>query len=171
MKSLHKIALGGGCHWCTEAVFQSLIGVHNVEQGFVASNGVNETFSEAVIVHYDETEISLKDLISIHLNTHESTSDHSMRSKYRSAVYAFQEKEIEKVEQLLIELQDDFEKMLVTRVYPFRAFKPSAQMFHGYYYSNTEKPFCKRYIAPKLNVLFEKFSKHLNENLESKVTV
>lgn len=171
MKSLHKIALGGSCHWCTEAVFQSLRGVHNVEQGFVASNGVNDTFSEAVIVHYDETEISLKNLISIHLHTHESTSDHSMRGKYRSAVYVFQDKKIENVEQILIELQNDFEKMLVTRVYPFRTFKPSDEMFHEYYYSNTEKPFCKRYITPKLNVLLKKFSKYLNEKLQSKVTV
>ncbi len=122
MESSHKIALGGGCHWCTEAVFQSLKGVNKVEQGFVASNGVNDTYSEAVIVHYDKTEISLKDLISIHLYTHESTSDHSMRGKYRSAVYVFQEKEIEKAAQILIELQDDFEKMLVTCVYPFKAF-------------------------------------------------
>lgn len=164
----HKIALGGGCHWCTEAVFQSLKGVQKVEQGFVASNGTNETFSEAVIVHYDEADISLKDLISIHLHTHESTSDHSMRDKYRSAVYVFQEKVIEKVEQILMELQDDFEKKLVTRVYPFRTFKPSDEMFHNYYLSNTDKPFCKKYIDPKLKLLLEKFSEHLNKRLIAK---
>jgi peptide-methionine (S)-S-oxide reductase len=167
MKSFRKIALGGGCHWCTEAVFQSLKGVSLVEQGFVASNGVNDTFSEAVIVHYDESEISSKDLISIHLHTHESTSGHSMRNKYRSAVYVFQESEIKKVKQILKELQGDFEKTIITRAYLFRAFKFSDEMFHSYYYSNTEKPFCKRYIAPKLKLLLEKFSKHVSATLES----
>ena len=82
-----KIALGGGCHWCTEAVFQSLIGVERVEQGYVASTGNNNSFSEAVIVHFNTERISLKTLIEIHLHTHKSTSNHSLRERYRSAVY------------------------------------------------------------------------------------
>ncbi|SDX82583.1 peptide-methionine (S)-S-oxide reductase [Flavobacterium degerlachei] len=77
-----KIALGGGCHWCTEAVFQSLLGVVKVEQGYVASIGDNSSFSEGVIVYFNSEEISLKTLIEIHLHTHKSTSNHSMRSKY-----------------------------------------------------------------------------------------
>ncbi|WP_343065456.1 peptide-methionine (S)-S-oxide reductase [Arenibacter arenosicollis] len=86
METNQKIAFGGGCHWCTEAVYQSLKGVEVVEQGFVASKGEESFFSEAVIVHYDPKSIALKDLILIHLYTHKSTSDHSMRNKYRSAI-------------------------------------------------------------------------------------
>ncbi|MEL6919372.1 MAG: peptide-methionine (S)-S-oxide reductase, partial [Bacteroidota bacterium] len=71
-----KIAFGGGCHWCTEAVFQSLRGVTLVEQGFVASTGEHKTFSEAVIVHYDDKAISKEDLIAVHLHTHKSTAAH-----------------------------------------------------------------------------------------------
>ena len=91
MKELTQIAFGGGCHWCTEAVFQSLIGVSQVEQGFVASIDENSGFSEAVIVHFDAAKISLAVLIEIHLHTHKSTVNHSMRAKYRSAVYTFSE--------------------------------------------------------------------------------
>ena len=49
--NLNKIALGGSCHWCTEAVFQSLLGVKKVEQGYVASTNENSSFSEAIVVH------------------------------------------------------------------------------------------------------------------------
>tara|TARA_R110002124_G_scaffold5301_2_gene33250 strand:+ start:1258 stop:1443 length:186 start_codon:yes stop_codon:yes gene_type:complete len=50
MEGISKIALGGGCHWCTEAVFQSLKGVQHVAQGYVASTVDNTCFSEAVII-------------------------------------------------------------------------------------------------------------------------
>jgi len=84
-----KIGLGGGCHWCTEAVFQALRGVERVEQGFIRSTAPHDGWSEAVIVHFDPAVIDLKTLIEVHLRTHASTSEHSMRGKYRSAVYAF----------------------------------------------------------------------------------
>ena len=93
---LVKVGFGGGCHWCTEAVFQSLIGVEKVEQGWVASTEKNKNFSEAVVVHFDVKEINLKILIEIHLRTHKSTSNHSMRTKYRSAVYYFSHQQKEK---------------------------------------------------------------------------
>lgn len=79
METIHRIAFGGGCHWCTEAVYNSLKGIISVEQGFVASEGEESSFSEAVIVRYDPINISLEDLILIHLYTHKSTSNHSMR--------------------------------------------------------------------------------------------
>ena len=84
-----KIALGGGCHWCTEAVFQSLKGVEKVEQGFVAPLQDLNSYSEAVIVHYNADLISLKDLIEVHLDTHKSTSNHSFRKKYRFGYLRF----------------------------------------------------------------------------------
>ena len=59
---LTKVAFGGGCHWCTEAVFQSLKGVEKVEQGFVASVAKNSSFSEAVIVHFQTEIIALKNI-------------------------------------------------------------------------------------------------------------
>lgn len=88
---MRKVGFGGGCHWCTEAVFQSLVGVIKVEQGFIAPLEVRNAFSEAVVVHFNQDEIGLKNLIEIHLRTHNSTSAHSMRDKYRSAIYAFDE--------------------------------------------------------------------------------
>ena len=160
-----KIGLGGGCHWCTEAVFQSLKGVHKVEQGFVASDGAYSSFSEAVIVHFDEMIISLKNLISIHLHTHESTSQHSMRNKYRSAVYHFNDKDQISSTQILKEVQKDFDKKIITGVFSFREFKPSDEMSRDYYFSDTEKPFCTTYITPKLKLLLSQFSEHVNKKV------
>ena len=155
---MEKIGLGGGCHWCTEAIFQSLKGVTKVEQGFIAPRGNGASFSEAVIVHYHKEHIDLGDIIEIHLHTHKSTSEHSMRNKYRSAIYAFDEESRKKSLSILEDLQKDFDKKLITKVLRFYGFKPSATQFHNYYYENPGKPFCETYISPKLKVLFKKFS-------------
>ena len=160
---MEKIGLGGGCHWCTEAVFQSLKGVTKVEQGFISPKGNENSFSEAVVVHYNTMLIGLKDLIEIHLYTHKSTSNHSMRNKYRSAIYAFNGKSMEKSLSILKDLQKDFDHKLITKPFYFGKFKPSDNRFHNYYYNNPEKPFCETYISPKLKLLLNKFSKFLDK--------
>ncbi|MEX0290926.1 MAG: peptide-methionine (S)-S-oxide reductase [Flavobacteriaceae bacterium] len=156
--NIATIALGGSCHWCTEALFQSLIGVCLVEQGYVASGAVYDTFSEAVVVHFNKELITLKNLIEIHLHTHKCTSRHSMRAKYRSAIYTYDDTQAEEAKSILIALQKDFEDHIITEVLPFKAFKLSEERFHNYYYSNPEKPFCENYINPKLQLLQQRFS-------------
>lgn len=157
METINKIAFGGGCHWCTEAVFLSLKGVRAVEQGFIAAKEPLSSFSEAVIVSYDEEQLSLKDLITVHLQTHNSTANHALRTKYRSAVYVFKTSGITEVKEILILLQKDFIDPLITQVLLYMDFKPSEAQFHNYYYSNPEKPFCETYIIPKLNKLSQYF--------------
>lgn len=164
MQKTHKIGFGGGCHWCTEAVFQSLKGVNKVAQGFIAPKENDTALSEAVIVRYDAALINLKDLVEIHLHTHNSTSAHSMRDKYRSAIYAFDEETVADASVILEELQYDFERQLVTKVYLFGTFKPSDVQFHNYYYSNPEKPFCETYISPKLGLLMKQFSNFVEKD-------
>jgi len=158
---LTKIAFGGGCHWCTEAVFQGLIGVEKVAQGWVSSTEKNDAFSEAVVVFFDAEKIDLKRLIEIHLNTHKSTSNHSMRTKYRSAIYYFSEHQKEKSIEVVKKLQSKFEYKIITKVLEFSGFKPSAEEFQNYYKKNPKKPFCKKYISPKLQFLSNNFSSSL----------
>nr|WP_298999279.1 peptide-methionine (S)-S-oxide reductase [uncultured Allomuricauda sp.] len=156
-----KIGLGGGCHWCTEAVFSSLKDVIQVEQGFIGSKE-KPPFSEAVIVHYDKTKISLKDLIEIHLYTHKSSSNHSMRNKYRSAIYTFNAEDFKKSNDILEGLKKEFTNDLITQVLHFESFKPSEEQFQDYYYTDSEKPFCTTYIVPKLSFLMKKYVKLTN---------
>tara|TARA_R100000935_G_scaffold8302_7_gene17475 strand:- start:105092 stop:105595 length:504 start_codon:yes stop_codon:yes gene_type:complete len=155
-----KIAVGGGCHWCTEAIFQSLKGVQKVEQGYVASVGEAGAFSEAVIVHFNAEEIPLSVLIEIHLYTHKSTVAHSMRTKYRSAVYTFSEAQKKIVKEILQKLQQDFTENLITEVLPFQSFKASRAEITNYYLKNPKKPFCERFIEPKLEVLRKKYESY-----------
>jgi len=170
--SLDKVGFGGGCHWCTEAVFQSLIGAEKVEQGWIASEGEASTFSEAVIVHFDASRISLEVLIEIHLHTHKSTSEHSMRKKYRSAIYYFDAEQHETVNRLLNDFQTKFNDRLITQILPYIRFRPSGMEIENYYFKNPKKPFCKSFIDPKLKLLLSTFStvtdkeklKHLNPN-------
>jgi peptide-methionine (S)-S-oxide reductase len=161
---LTKIAFGGGCHWCTEAVFQALIGVEKVAQGWVASKEKNTTFSEAVVVHFNTEKIALEILIEVHLLTHKSTSNHSMRNKYRSAVYYFSEHQKEESEKIITTLQSNFEQNIITQILEFKAFKASSEAFQNYYLSNPDKPFCEKYINPKLSIIKTSFSQQIKKN-------
>ena len=167
MKNFRKIGLGGGCHWCTEAIFQAVNGVQKVEQGYIASEGEASDFSEAVIVHYDPKMVNLERLLKIHLHTHNSTSDHSFRKKYRSAVYYFSSEEEIAVKNLLEKLQQDFERTLITESLPLRKFKLSRESIQNYYRKNPDAPFCKRYIEPKLERMREKYPELKIKNINS----
>ena len=157
-KQSAKIGFGGGCHWCTEAVFQHVLGVQRVEQGWIASVGSDAAFSEAVIVHFDPEIVPLAVLVEIHLRTHQSTKRHSMRTKYRSAIYIFFDGQREEVMALLKVLQNEFEEELITKVMPFQGFKGSGEELRNYYLQNPRKPFCETYINPKLIMLIEKYA-------------
>lgn len=161
-KSMSKIGLGGSCHWCTEAIFQSLKGVENVQQGWIRSIE-SPTFSEAVIVHFDTNTIDHNAIIDIHLKTHSSSSNHTMRDKYRSAIYAFDSNQFQLYEQTLNQLQNQFENNLITKVLHFESFKINTENYLDYYRKNPEKPFCKNIIRPKLTKLKKEFSLYIKE--------
>ncbi len=159
----NMIGLGGSCHWCTEAVFQSLIGVSNVRQGWISSKE-HPSLSEAIIVSFDDNAIDLSVLIEIHLRTHSSTSSHSMREKYRSAVYCYSEDQFQTCTQILTSLQSEFSKQLITQVLHFDSFKLNSDNYLDYYYKNPDKPFCKNVIDPKLTKLKKEFSKYVKNS-------
>ena len=158
MISRAQIGFGGSCHWCTEAIFLSLKGVSIVQQGWIASNGINTSFSEGVIVVYDAEVISLQTLIEIHLHTHSCTSDHSMRSKYRSAVYTFDEEQREIALTKIESLQKEFPDSIITQVLTCIEFKLNTEDFLNYYFSRPEKPFCENIVNPKLRLLMKQFA-------------
>ncbi len=150
-----QMGFGGGCHWCTEAVFRAVKGVLDVKQGWIASTQPNNEFSEAVLVAFNTDVVSIAELIRIHLHTHSSTSDHSMRKKYRSAIYYFDNAQKKVIENYLNAFQSEFDAPIITKVLPFESFKLSEETYQNYYEKNPEKPFCKLYIDPKLKRIKE----------------
>ena len=171
---IKKAGFGGGCHWCTEAVFSALKGVLSVQQGWLASDDDTTYFSEGVIVKYDTDVITLNVLMAVHLYTHSSTANHSMRGKYRSAVYTFLEEDIPFAKAAIEELQKDFDQPIITEVLTYADFKLNREDSLNYYFSDPEKPFCKSYIDPKLQLLLQQFSEvtdadkltHLKQNTD-----
>jgi len=162
---LHRVGFGGGCHWCTEAVFLSLVGVQKVEQGFIAAPPPDDNPSEAVRIRFDTTLIDIKTLVEVHLHTHASTSTHSMRSKYRSAIYTFDEQQQLACKRILRDLQPEFAQPLITRVLPFVRFVESDARYHHYYASNPDKPFCETWIRPKLQLIQRQFADNCSSDL------
>ncbi len=156
---MKKAGFGGGCHWCTEAVFESLIGVTDVAQGWIASDGDHSDFSEAVLIEFDPNEIAFEVLINIHLHTHRSTSNHSFRHKYRSAVYTFSKDDASEAKLALERLQNQFEAPVITKVLPYKSFQLNREEALRYYTSDPTRPFCQTYINPKLQLLKKQFSK------------
>ncbi|GGF32869.1 peptide-methionine (S)-S-oxide reductase [Echinicola rosea] len=162
---LQQIGFGGGCHWCTEAVFQHLKGVHLVKQGWIANRAEQATFSEAVLVDYDPAIIPLSVLVEAHLITHSSTSLHGMRKKYRSAVYVLDSCQKMSVREIIKHLQPKFDKPLIVQTLDFGGFRDNEEHFKNYYLNKPEAPFCGQYIQPKLALLQERLGEYFSPPL------
>ena len=115
--------------------------------------------SEAVIVHFDPQKIDLKVLIAIHLHSHSATSNHTMREKYRSAIYTFTDDQYYASQKLLNEFQEEFDGKLITHVHKFMAFRQNQEDYLNYYAKNPNKPFCQNVINPKLMALRKRFGR------------
>lgn len=144
-------------------MFESLLGITYVNQGWIASSGDNSDYSEAVEVSFDPSVISLSELIEIHLHTHASRSNHSMRGKYRSAIYAYDDSQFKQATNSLDRLRASFDDPLITRVYGFESFKKNRAELTNYFYSAPDRPFCQSYIEPKLKLLMVRFNRHVNK--------
>ena len=162
--TVKRIGLSGSCYWCTEAIFLSLRGVTKVEQGWLSSVADDDWFSEGIIVTFMPDVLSLKNLIAIHLHTHSCTKVHTMRDKYRSAVYAMEPYQNTEIKHNLALLQDEFELPLITRAYTFNQFKASDESMQNYYYSDPQRPFCEKIISPKLKKLLDNHAHLMNKD-------
>ena len=97
------------------------------------------------------------------MHTHKSGSNHSMRSKYRSAIYTFSQEQQKEAEVLLDKIKVEFDYTIITQILSFCSFKESDALFKNYYYKNPEKPFCETFINPKLSFLLKEYSAFIHK--------
>ncbi|KQC33178.1 peptide methionine sulfoxide reductase [Nonlabens sp. YIK11] len=153
MKTTQTLGLGGGCHWCTEAVFQQLKGVSNVRQGYIKSESPIDSWSEAILLDIDPAMVSFEKILDVHLATHASTVAHQRRSEYRSAVYVMNDAQMEEVKVVMSSLSRKRNKKYITQILPFADFKASRESIQDYYRTRPDAPFCVKYIEPKLEIV------------------
>lgn len=176
----HEIAVfGGGCFWCTEAIFNSLKGVTSVLPGYSGGTVRNPTYeqvsegttghAEATKVEFDPSVISYDDLLAVFFNTHDPTTlnrqGNDVGTQYRSVIFYTTPEQKEKAEALIKEINDSkaFDKPVVTEVVPLAEFFKAEDYHMKYYESHKDQPYCEIIIAPKLEKLEKKFAELLKQ--------
>ncbi|WP_407332528.1 peptide-methionine (S)-S-oxide reductase [Enterovibrio sp. 27052020O] len=149
------LAVSGTCYWCMEAVFSSLRGVSDVEQGFVKSK--DGRYVEAAVFRIDESITRLEDIVSVHLATHSSTANHSARKKYPSAIYPMESNRLGQCDFAIGLAAKAYSEAVITQAKPFVAFYPNPNTQQHYFWRQPDKPFCQNTILPKLKALAVRF--------------
>lgn len=165
---------GGGCFWCTEAVFAQLKGVVSVMPGYAGGTTANPTYeqvctgntghAEVTRVEYDPARISYNDLLAVFFATHDPTSLNrqgaDVGTEYRSAIFYTTDDQKRAAESLIEQLNgsDPGGKRIVTEVVPLSAFYAAENYHREYYRNNSLAPYCQIVIDPKLRKLHKQFS-------------
>lgn len=158
--------LGGGCFWCTEAVFLEVRGVEKVESGYSGGHVPNPTYrqvcsettghAEVVQVTFDPGVISYRDVLEVFFATHDPTTLNrqgaDVGTQYRSAVFYHDEQQKKVAEEVIADLgsQGIWDDPIVTEVVPFEEFYVAEGYHQNYFASNGYQPYCQVIIAPKV---------------------
>ncbi len=177
-KNFEKATLGGGCFWCTEAVYLELNGVINVMPGYSGGHVKNPSYkevcaettghAEVVQITFDPEVISFSEILEVFFITHDPTTlnrqGNDVGTQYRSAVFYHSEKQKEVAEKViqLFEEEKVYEELIVTEVTEFDKFYPAEDYHVNYFARNKNQGYCQFIVAPKM----EKFRKIFKEKLK-----
>jgi len=177
-ENLNYATFGGGCFWCTEAIFDQLEGVIKVESGYSGGHIKNPAYREVVtgstghaeVIHitYNPTIIDFETLLDIFFNTHNPTTLNQQGAdrgtQYRSAVFYHDITQMKAAINMIKALDDAhvFEDKIVTEVTAFDAFYVAENYHQDYYENNKFQGYCQAVINPKL----EKFQKQYKDKLK-----
>ena len=177
-KELEKATLGGGCFWCTEAVFLELKGVLDVKPGYSGGHVKNPSYkevcaettghAEVVQITFDPDLVSFSEILEVFFMTHDPTTlnrqGNDVGTQYRSAIFYHSEKQ-EEVAQKVIQLFEEekvYDKPIVTEVTKFDQFYFAEDYHINYYARNKTQGYCQFIIAPKM----KKFRKVFKDQLK-----
>jgi peptide-methionine (S)-S-oxide reductase len=170
--------LAGGCFWCLEAVFLELNGVEKVVSGY--SGGTVETptyqevttgttgHAEAVQIFFNPKEISYRDILEVFFTIHDPTTLNrqgaDVGTQYRSAIFYHNDAQKNSAENVIGELRRStlWENPIVTEIIPFENFYPAEDYHQDYYKQNSNEPYCRLVIEPKV----AKLRKHFMDKLK-----
>ncbi len=170
---MEKLVVGGGCFWCTEAVFQRLKGVTKVVSGYMGGLFPNPSYREictgktghveVIDISYDPKEISLEELLLVFFKTHDPTTlnrqGNDVGTQYRSVIFYTDEPQRSIATQLIKQLKDAkvFGAPIVTELSPATEFYPAEEYHQDYFNQNSYQPYCSFVIQPKLNKFMKEF--------------
>ena len=168
---LEVATLGGGCFWCTEAVFQMLPGVKSVTSGYAGGTKENPTYkevctgttghAEVIQIKYDPSVVSYEKVLTTFWEAHDPTTldrhGPDAGTQYRSIILYSSEAQRVAAEKSKAEAQRHFRQRIVTQIVPLKQFYPAEDYHQDYYRANPNQPYCRAVIQPKV----EKFEKKL----------
>lgn len=171
------IVLGGGCFWCTEAVFKMLKGVVSVIPGYAGGHTPNPTYesvcggntghAEVVEIEYDADMIKLDDILTVFFGSHDPTTlnrqGNDVGTQYRSVIFFTTEDQKEICEKFIQDINSSNEmgKPIVTEVLPLDKFFVAEDYHKNYFENNKSNPYCEIVINPKLEKVVKKFAELL----------
>lgn len=175
--ALETATLGGGCFWCLEAVFERLAGVDTVTSGYAGGHLPEPSYAavcaggtghaEVVRIAYDPTIIEFRDLLEVFFAIHDPTTPdrqgNDVGPQYRSIILYESDAQRATAEAVVAEL-DATEALgapIVTDVEPLGEFYPAEAEHQEYYRNNSNQPYCRVTITPKLAKLRAKFAERL----------
>ena len=171
-----KIYFGGGCFWCIEAFFENVNGVKSVISGYSGGNKKKPTYKEVITgktnhaeaceITYNPKTITLKSLLEIFFVSHDPTTlnrqGNDIGTQYRSIIFYNDEKEKKQIIDFISKIQESvFENhKIITQVEKAKEFYIAEEYHQNFYQRNTDYPYCKMIITPKIQELRKKLKKY-----------
>jgi peptide-methionine (S)-S-oxide reductase len=167
---------GGGCFWCTEAIFAELRGVSSVMPGYAGGTTPHPTYeqvctgttghAESTRIDFDPGQISFHDLLTVFFATHDPTTlnrqGNDVGTQYRSVIFYTTDTQRDEALDFIKKLQesDPGGKPIVTEVTPLTldAFYPAENYHRDYFKNHPNQPYCQLIIEPKVEKLQQQFS-------------
>ncbi|MFZ1023661.1 MAG: peptide-methionine (S)-S-oxide reductase MsrA [Thermoplasmata archaeon] len=178
--SREEATLGGGCFWCTEAVFTELQGVERVVPGYAGGHTVRPTYeevctgttghAEVIEVTFDPRVLSYHDLLTVFFSVHDPTTLNRQGAdagtQYRSVILYHSPEQQKTAEATIRELESArlWPRKYVTQLAPFVEFYPAEEYHRDYFARNPAQAYCQMVVAPKV----AKFRKHFVDRLKSR---
>lgn len=176
--NMELATFGGGCFWCTEAIFEQLKGVQKVESGYSGGHVENPSYNSVItggsghaeVIHitFNPKVLSFNELLDVFFNTHNPTTLNRQGAdrgtQYRSAVFYHNDMQKNATNEMIngLDKSGAFENKIVTEVTEFDAFYVAEDYHQDYYRNNKTQGYCQVVINPKL----EKFQEMYKEKLK-----